>query len=234
MDDKLVRLREVGFTCIGCWKLVEERLECTLDNLGDARNVLYAFAVDGELKYVGKTVRALKARMYGYVNPGATQSTNVKNNEQLRKCLRQQRTVETYILADNGLLHFGGFHLNVAAALEDSIIRDLEPPWNGGQEEGPAELLQPVEPPTTDEFRAALLGMLDHASGSKEDFLDVNAGQLHRRVGGYPGSDHRMPICCDVMRTTTRDGDSIVDGPPKGVGASLTVRYLLPRSRSAQ
>lgn len=34
------------------------------------------------------------------------------------------------MLADHGLLRFGGFHLNLAAALEDSLINDLRPPWN--------------------------------------------------------------------------------------------------------
>jgi hypothetical protein len=34
------------------------------------------------------------------------------------------------VLPDNGLLRFGGFHLNLAAALEDSLINDLRPRWN--------------------------------------------------------------------------------------------------------
>jgi hypothetical protein len=38
--------------------------------------------------------------------------------------------VEIYALPDNGLLRYGGFHVNLAAGLEDSIVRDLNPPWN--------------------------------------------------------------------------------------------------------
>jgi len=33
-------------------------------------------------------------------------------------------------LPDNGLLHFGDFHVNLAAGLEDSIIKTLNPLWN--------------------------------------------------------------------------------------------------------
>jgi Phage integrase family len=28
---------------------------------------------------------------------------------------------------------------------------------------------------------------------------DINAGKVHRNVGGYPGAYHRMPTCCNAM-----------------------------------
>jgi 5-methylcytosine-specific restriction protein A len=59
--------------------------------------------------------------------------------------------------------------------------------------------------------------------------IDVNSGNLHRRVGGYPGSDHRMPMCCEAMYSAMNDGDSIVSQPESGKGASVIVRYKLPR-----
>ena len=67
------------------------------------------------------------------------------------------------------------------------------------------------------------------AEGSSS--IEVNSGALHRRVGGYPGN-HRMPICCSVMRTVMKPGDEIIASPLKGDdadGASLTIRYVLPR-----
>jgi hypothetical protein len=36
------------------------------------KNILYAFVCDGDVKYIGKTVRALSVRMSGYKNPGLT------------------------------------------------------------------------------------------------------------------------------------------------------------------
>ena len=42
-------------------------------------------------------------------------------------------------------------------------------------------------------------------------------GKLHRQVGGYPGNQHRMPICCDVLRAEMEDEDQVLKSPPKGI-----------------
>ncbi len=57
------------------------------------------------------------------------------------------------------------------------------------------------------------------------DHIDLNAGDIHRAVGGYPSANHRMPMCCQVMRSRMRGDDKILVVPPKGNGASLTIRY---------
>jgi hypothetical protein len=147
MDDKLARLTNIGFTVAGAWKLDGEGIACELDDrAAAARNVLYAFAADGHLMYVGKTVQSLRARMNGYRNPAPTQSTNIKNHNNIRQSLEQGRLVEVYVLPDNGLLQYGKFHVNLAAGLEDSVVRELDPPWNGGQKETLYQTLQPTEP----------------------------------------------------------------------------------------
>jgi hypothetical protein len=143
---KLDRIKSIGFTHAGSWKLVEGVLLFELNDLGAAHNVLYAFVVDDELMYVGKTVQPLRSRMAGYKNPGSTQSTNIKNNGKIRECLTHQQRVEILVLPDNGLLHYGGFHVNLAAGLEDSLVRELQPAWNGGKKETPNQTLQPPEP----------------------------------------------------------------------------------------
>ena len=61
--------------------------------------------------------------------------------------------------------------------------------------------------------------------------VELTAGNLHRRVGGYPGNDHRMPVCCEVMRKAMGTNDEILSAPPRGDGATLTIRYRLPRRR---
>lgn len=85
--------------------------------------------------------------------------------------------------------------------------------------------------PTADEFRAGLLRMMSDAQNAGNEYAEINAGELHRRVGGYPGRDARMPNCCQVMRAqlALNYGDTVVDEPPSGQGASLTIRYRLPR-----
>ena len=70
--------------------------------------------------------------------------------------------------------------------------------------------------------------MLD-AQQQGKNFVDIKSGDLHRVVGGYPGYNHRMPICCNVMKKNMRYLDQILDEPPKGFGASLVIRYKLPR-----
>lgn len=59
--------------------------------------------------------------------------------------------------------------------------------------------------------------------------VEINAGELHRTIGGYPGKGHRMPLCCEAMYFARQSTDEILMKPPKGHGASLTIRYMLPR-----
>jgi 5-methylcytosine-specific restriction protein A len=61
------------------------------------------------------------------------------------------------------------------------------------------------------------------------DSVEVKASDLHRAVGGYPSPDHRMPACCEAMRRAMAPTDVIVAAPPKGNGASLLIRYDIPR-----
>ena len=79
------------------------------------------------------------------------------------------------------------------------------------------------------EFRAALSTLLSDAERTRQAYVDVRSGELHRVVGGYPGRLHALSTCCSVMRSVMRDGDREVEAPPKGVGASLVIRYRLPR-----
>lgn len=97
----------------------------------DVKNNLYAFVCDGEVKYVGKTTRLLRTRMYHYCRPGATQPTNIKNNANILDMLSQNVAVDIFVLPDNGLMHYRQFHVNLAAGLEDSIIKVINPEWNG-------------------------------------------------------------------------------------------------------
>jgi len=81
---------------------------------------------------VGKTLQSLQARMAGYKRPAPSQTTNVRNKARIIALLQSGAAVDIIALPDNGLLHYGQFHFNLAAGLEDSIIRLLNPEWNGG------------------------------------------------------------------------------------------------------
>jgi len=95
------------------------------------KRILYAFVSDGEVKYIGKTIQSLSSRMYGYQKPGPTQTTNIRNHAKIKALLEKRKTVDIFALRDNGLLHYGVFHINLAAGLEDDLIAKLRPEWNG-------------------------------------------------------------------------------------------------------
>lgn len=123
-------LIEIGFKKVGSWFLADEKLKVAIDYEADSKNILYCFVVAGKPMYIGKTVQPLKRRMYGYQNPGSTQTTNIRNNINLVKTLKNGESIDLYALPDHGLLHFGRFHLNLAAGLEDNIVKTLSPKWN--------------------------------------------------------------------------------------------------------
>ena len=81
--------------------------------------------------------------------------------------------------------------------------------------------------PTEQDFRTHLRGLMREAQTASASFVDINSGQVHHAVGDYSGPDHRMPVCCQVMKADIRAGDKVL--PPNGQGASLTIRYKLPR-----
>ena len=84
--------------------------------------------------------------------------------------------------------------------------------------------------PSREEFARELEGIFSEGEALGLAFIGVTAKALHRRVGGYPGRNHRMPVCCDTMRAAMCTDDRIVRQPPKGDGASLLIHYVLPRS----
>lgn len=258
MDEKLARLGEIGFVRIGHWTAEGLGIAYELHDLANASNVLYAFAVEGQLKYIGKTTTPLRSRLNGYKNPSKSSSTNIKNKRKIRACLDQARQVEIFALRDSGLLSFGGFHLNLAAGLEDSLVRELDPPWNGGEKEGDDQSLHPTKPvstildptlppavsppPDTNSSRAEYS---DHQEPAAEDFRSAlhaifakaseHNGPHIEVVSGelhrQVGGSKRMPTCCSVMRGEMQAGDALITEPPKGNGSTLRVRYVVPRPR---
>ncbi len=83
--------------------------------------------------------------------------------------------------------------------------------------------------PTAADFERELLRIFADATRRGQAWVEVEAGALHRAVGGYPGQNHRMPVCCGVMYRHQRAGDTLLHAPPKGKGATLRIRYTLPR-----
>jgi len=78
----------------------------------------------------------------------------------------------------------------------------------------------------TEAFRRARQRIFDESPAGS---VDINAGELYRKVGGGTGKNYSMASCCNVMLEAVRPGDKILAGPPSQHGATLTIRYVLPR-----
>lgn len=125
------RLLQIGFQVVGQWVLIDSELNLQLDKMEDERNLLYAFVVDGYIRYIGKTTQSLNNRMKSYLKPGPTQSTNIKNRKNILSALECGQAVQIFVLVDDRMHSYGSYHLNLAAGLEDDLIAKINPDWNG-------------------------------------------------------------------------------------------------------
>ncbi len=97
----------------------------------EAGAALYAFVCGGSVLYLGKTSINIASRFVGYKKPAKKQSTNIKCHNGILECIKQNKSVEILTLSGVSQLRWGEFELNIAAGLEDSLIAELDPPWNG-------------------------------------------------------------------------------------------------------
>jgi Uri superfamily endonuclease len=129
--ESIGKLAHIGFEAVGEWFLEEGVLKYRLSKHGEARKILYAFVSDGQVLYIGKSVRALTQRLNEYMKPGPTQITNIKNHQHIRDVLREGKEVKIFVFAPpEDELVYRGVPLNLAAGLEDGLIAALQPAWN--------------------------------------------------------------------------------------------------------
>ena len=79
--------------------------------------------------------------------------------------------------------------------------------------------------PNKQDFQKCLDIILEIAKNNNLSFIDVKSSELHRLVGGYPSQDHRMPVCCNVMRETMPKSNEELPNSLKKDGATLQIRY---------
>lgn len=123
-------LLELGFEEAGVWVMADGQPLLRLTKHGSETSVLYAFAAAGQVLYIGKSVRSLRNRLYGYQRPGPTQRTNIRNRGNLRQALLQGQIITVLALVAREQIMYRGIAINVAAGLEDVLIDRLRPPWN--------------------------------------------------------------------------------------------------------
>jgi hypothetical protein len=126
----LERLLEIGFEMASEWLLDDDDLHIDLQRYNSASNVLYAFACEDELLYIGRSGRSLQLRMDGYQTGGPPRSVRSRNRERIVAMLMVDQPIQLYAMPDPGSLHYGSFKINLAAGLQHSLIEGLNPAWN--------------------------------------------------------------------------------------------------------
>ncbi len=132
-------LLRLDFVDIAAWRAVGEEINYHLDGESaeannvrlDVPNALYAFVNAETVQYIGKTTQSLRKRLVGYRNPGRSQATNLRCNANIKKALIAGFEIRILVFAPISHLKYDEFEINLAAGLEDSLIKEFDPPWNG-------------------------------------------------------------------------------------------------------
>jgi len=80
---------------------------------------------------------------------------------------------------------------------------------------------------TAADFHHELYRRFDAAAARGEEQIEVTAGELHKTLK----ASNRLSMCSNAMYDMQNIGDAILSVPSGGVGASLLIRYSLPRER---
>ena len=228
----LSALIELGFVPVAYWKVQDDHLTLEIDKAagGEAEallhvpNALYAFSVREEVLYIGKTTRSVRQRFQTLRRPGRTQRTNIRNHRLIREAIAEGKEIRVSIFAPISALSYGGFEINLAAGLEDALIRDIDPAWNGSpttgraitetarqEQESDAEADQPEVPepgaPAESPVFQIVLGETYYTQGT------VNPGVEASRHLGEDGAllrvrfdDGYPDVLTRINRTANRSG----------------------------
>lgn len=121
------KLLEAGFRQIDHWEPDGDGIQ--LQGTAPTKPAVYAFAVAGNVVYVGKASRSLRQRMGQYAKPGPTQSTNQRIHPLIRAELDAGNAVE--VLAVNpGETLWRDLPVDLVAGLEAGLVRHYRPLWN--------------------------------------------------------------------------------------------------------
>jgi hypothetical protein len=132
-------LLNLGFVDVGKWQPNGDCIAYDLDGahtsasevLLDAPNALYAFVRGEQVVYIGKTARSIRKRYRGYCRPGKMQATNQRCHRNIKAAIAEGTEIRIFVFTPITQLRYSEFEINLAAGLEDSLIREFDPPWNG-------------------------------------------------------------------------------------------------------
>ena len=135
-----MKLSNFGFVEVGEW-VTDKNSSCGINfklNRYEDDRVLYAFVVEGEVKYVGickSDSTTLKKRMKRYIqNRTLSNSTNTRIIEKIKECLEKKGKVKIFGLKPILPLTYQDLGIDLVAGLEIPLIKELNSPWNTRKE----------------------------------------------------------------------------------------------------
>jgi excinuclease UvrABC nuclease subunit len=122
------QLLDAGFVRIGWWTSISDAA-FALDSIAPREPGVYAFVVDGVIRYVGLTQRGLRGRMAHYVRGHSRQRTSARVKELILAALRAGSSIEI-LVAMPAAMEWNGLPVLTAPGLEAGLIRSIRPEWN--------------------------------------------------------------------------------------------------------
>jgi hypothetical protein len=124
-------INHLGFRHVGKWRIGENGPDFEIEDLiKNKRQSLYAFVVGNEILYLGESTGLFSGRMRSYRRPGKSQSTNTRINPLIVEMIQSEKDISIYHFECVEEFKFRVISLNVASALEDTLIAQISPRWN--------------------------------------------------------------------------------------------------------
>ncbi len=122
------RLFGAGFEFVAQCELLE-KTSFSYSALAPSEAGVYAFAVNGFIKYVGLTRFGLRTRLGHYVYGHAAQATSARIKGLILEALNASSEVQV-LVARPPQLEWNGLPVDGPAGLETGLIRLIKPEWN--------------------------------------------------------------------------------------------------------
>ncbi|MGJ0509176.1 MAG: GIY-YIG nuclease family protein [Methylocystis sp.] len=118
-----------GFQDLGEW-LPSDDGEFELSAQAPTAPGVYAFVVDGWVRYVGLSQTGLRTRMSHYRRGHVRQKTSARVKGLIKAALAEGKQVKVLIAVPEEGSQWNGLPINIAAGLEAGLIRMIRPEWN--------------------------------------------------------------------------------------------------------
>jgi hypothetical protein len=124
------QLKAGGFTRAGVWRLHETVGFIQLDGPKPPKEPgVYAYAVDGVVRYVGSAQSGLRKRLRHY-EIATTKRTAHRVRLEILALIAQGIEVEVFTIVPPAMTTPDGLPIDTVAGLEEGLIRSWRPAWN--------------------------------------------------------------------------------------------------------